>query len=281
MEWFLAEHIQQFTFANGDNPLVWINTVLVKASSLEEAYEKAMHQGEPYNDTYLNSDQVEVTCNFRGLRDLYLIYEKLEDGAEIIWTEYDDLDEEQIAAMVTPKEKLAAFVTHGSEPVKLELEPADSRVESADPEMIVEEDELKTAAQLNRSAQAKRDTGYASDAIALYEQALLHIRKFDRPAERAYTLRHLADLHSQSGEIDKANREINEAISVYRDLPYGTPLNLANSLRVAALNAERKSQQLWREAAELYTLVNIEAGADEARLHIQHLSTLTATGEIQ
>ena len=106
MEWFLAELIQGFTFSNGENPLVWVNTILIRANSLDQAYEKALKQGSLYDDTYANSNDVLVTVRFRGLRDLILIYEKLEDGAELSYTEYDDLNEEKIAAMVTPKEKL-------------------------------------------------------------------------------------------------------------------------------------------------------------------------------
>jgi hypothetical protein len=53
--------------------------------------------------------------SFRGLRDLYLIYDKLEDGAELIYEEYQEITEEEIAAIVTPKEKLAAFEKHRPE----------------------------------------------------------------------------------------------------------------------------------------------------------------------
>jgi hypothetical protein len=112
MEWFRADLIQQFSFANGDNPLVWVNQVLIRADSLELAYTKALAHGELYNETFTNSDGELVTVRFRGLEDLYLIYDKLEDGAELLYTEYDDLTEEDIEKMITPKEKLAAFEAH-------------------------------------------------------------------------------------------------------------------------------------------------------------------------
>jgi hypothetical protein len=114
MEWFLAELIQQFTYADGSHS-AYVNTILVKATSLEQAYEKALKFGEAYNETFTNTDQEEVKVSFVGLRDLFLIYEKLEDGAEVLYSEYEEITEEEIAAMVTPKEKLAAFVTHGPE----------------------------------------------------------------------------------------------------------------------------------------------------------------------
>ena len=114
MEWFLAELIQQFTYVDGSHS-VYVNTILVNANSLEKAYEKALKFGQAYNETFTNTDQEEVKVSFAGLRDLFLIYEKLEDGAEVLYSEYEDITEEQIAAMVTPKEKLAAFLTHWTE----------------------------------------------------------------------------------------------------------------------------------------------------------------------
>jgi Domain of unknown function (DUF4288) len=116
MEWFRADLIQEFTFSNGDGPLVWVNQILIHATSLEQAYEKALAHGYLYNDSYENSDGDQVTVRFRGLYDLYLIYDKLEDGAELLYTEYDEITEEEIQAMITTKEKLAAFVTHGVDP---------------------------------------------------------------------------------------------------------------------------------------------------------------------
>jgi hypothetical protein len=109
MEWFRADLIQQFDFANGDNPLVWVNEILIQADSLDKAYEKALSYGARYNETYTNADGGLVTVRFRGLKHLYLIYDKLEDGAQLLYSEYDDLTEADIAAMITPKEQSAAF----------------------------------------------------------------------------------------------------------------------------------------------------------------------------
>ena len=114
MEWFLADLIQQFTFVDGSHS-IYVNTILVKAASVQQAYEKALGFGEAYNYTFTNTDQEEVKVSFRGLRNLYLIYDKLEDGAELIYEEYEEVTEEEISAMMTPKEKLAAFEAHGPE----------------------------------------------------------------------------------------------------------------------------------------------------------------------
>ena len=257
MEWFLADVIQQFTFANGDSPSVWVNTHLIRSTSPDEAFNKALIVGERYNDTYLNTDQVEVTSTFRGLRDLLLIYEPLEDEAEIIWTEYDDLSEEQIAAMITPRERLGAFIVHSEEsPVTRESE------EKKD------EEGLESTESLNLAAQAKRDAGDYEEASALYEQSVRILRPIHRKPELAFALRHAADLHSQIGQLDQAAREIKDAIGIYRDTAYKDPLGLANSLRIAALNQERQAQISWRQAQALYSELDIQDGTDEARRHI-------------
>ena len=127
MEWFRADLIQEFTFANGDNPHVWVNQILIQANSLELAYTKALAYGEHYNETFTNTSGELVTVRFRGLEDLYLIYDKLEDGAELLYTEYDDLTEEDIANMITPKEHLAAFQAH--DPAAPDLHPGRYRLE--------------------------------------------------------------------------------------------------------------------------------------------------------
>jgi hypothetical protein len=111
MEWFLADLIQQFTFVDGSHS-IYVNTILVKATSVEQAYEKALEFGEVYNYSFTNTDQEEVKVSFRGLRDLYLVYDKLEDGGELIYEEFEEITEEEIAGMVTPKEKLVAFEAH-------------------------------------------------------------------------------------------------------------------------------------------------------------------------
>ena len=114
MEWFLADLIQQFKYVDGSHS-IFVNTILVKATSIEQAYEKALGFGEAYNYSFTNTNQEEVKVSFRGLRDLYLIYDKLEDGAELIYEKYEEITEDEIAAMVTPKEKLTAFDAHSPE----------------------------------------------------------------------------------------------------------------------------------------------------------------------
>ena len=113
MEWFLAEMIQELKVGDNEDSTIWVNTILIKASSLEEAYTKSLEHGKQYDGAYTNTDGEPVITKFRGLRNLLLIYEKLEDGSEIMWEEYEDQTEQDIAELVTPKEQLGVFVTHG------------------------------------------------------------------------------------------------------------------------------------------------------------------------
>ena len=68
--------------------LTWENTILVQAANLDEAYDKtveiAMRHTAPYKG---GANGVDVQWVFEGITELLPIYEELEDGAEIAWTE--------------------------------------------------------------------------------------------------------------------------------------------------------------------------------------------------
>jgi hypothetical protein len=118
MEWFLADMIQELKVGDATDSTVWINTHLIKASTPEEAYEKAVNHGKIYESSWRNSEGEQVVSRFRGLRDLLLIYEALEDGAEIMWEEQEDVSEQDIQEMVKPRELLGAIELHGTKSTK-------------------------------------------------------------------------------------------------------------------------------------------------------------------
>ncbi len=108
-KWYLTDIIQEFSFVGDYDNVVYKNLILVRADSPEEAYEKAMLLGKDYNFSYDNTDGEKVTSTFRGLRDLYVIYEDFEHGAEILYGESEGLSEDEILNMITPKAELAVF----------------------------------------------------------------------------------------------------------------------------------------------------------------------------
>ena len=94
--WYYASYVLRFTeLTDGsrNDPerkfLTWENTVLIQAGSLEEAYEKVTKLGRQATKPYRGGEEgVPVRWRFEGITELIPIYEKLQDGAEIAWTDY-------------------------------------------------------------------------------------------------------------------------------------------------------------------------------------------------
>jgi hypothetical protein len=79
----------------------WENTVIVKASSIEEAYDKiekiAKEDTKPYKG---GPDSVPVQWVYEGVTEILPIYEELEDGAEIMWRDIKPRKLRNLKAMV-------------------------------------------------------------------------------------------------------------------------------------------------------------------------------------
>lgn len=86
-EWYLADIVLRIRVQGEARIVVHINTMLIHASSPDEAYAKAMALGDAENMSYLNTAGRRVTFKFVGLRSLSVVYEKLEDGAELVYTQ--------------------------------------------------------------------------------------------------------------------------------------------------------------------------------------------------
>ena len=108
-EWFIGELVEEFQAADQPENLVHINTILIQADSPEVAYEKAITLGESANRVFTNSDGVDVRVTFRGLRGLYPVHDRLEDGAELLYEKREGMSDDAIAKPVKPKEELAVF----------------------------------------------------------------------------------------------------------------------------------------------------------------------------
>jgi hypothetical protein len=108
-KWYLADIIEEIQVQDHPQNVIHINMMLVRADSPEEAYTKAIELGEQSNTSYENSAGSLVTISFRGLRDLYVIHDELEHGAELIYEQKVGLTQGQIAALVREKEHLSVF----------------------------------------------------------------------------------------------------------------------------------------------------------------------------
>jgi hypothetical protein len=94
--WYVASYLIRFIEIECENNndaeerfISWENTVIVKASNLEEAYDKVVKIANETTEPYLGGpDAVPVQWVFEGLTELLPIYEELEDGSEIMWAKY-------------------------------------------------------------------------------------------------------------------------------------------------------------------------------------------------
>lgn len=131
------------------------------------------------------------------------------------------------------------------------------------------------AEELMTEAQERRNRGDRIGSSIIYAEAITLLRANGNTTRQlAYALRHAADVRSQLKEYAVAASHIEEAVRLYRALVLSeeaTPLELANALRVAALNGEREAHAAWREACDLYSELRIEAGTDECAQHLECL----------
>ena len=68
--------------------LSWENTVLVRADSKLEAYDKVEKIGREHDYPYKGGPEgVDVKWEFIGITGVLAIYDEIEDGAEILWSE--------------------------------------------------------------------------------------------------------------------------------------------------------------------------------------------------
>jgi hypothetical protein len=108
-QWYLADMVIEHRIANEPQNIIHINTTLIQASSPEDAYAHAQTLGREMEDTYENTDGDWVTVIFRGLHNLLFIYENLEHGAELAYSEKVGLSEADVQALLAAKSELAVF----------------------------------------------------------------------------------------------------------------------------------------------------------------------------
>jgi hypothetical protein len=107
--WYLADVILEHIVEGDPRNLVHVNTHLVEAGSPEQAHQKALALGSGAEREYANTDCKRVRVVFRGLRELNVIHDTLEDGAELAYSEKVGVPEEELRRWITSKEQLGIF----------------------------------------------------------------------------------------------------------------------------------------------------------------------------
>jgi len=109
-EWFIADIVIEINVEDELENVLHVNTILIQASTPEDAYEKAIKLGkESEDEPYKNPNGKTVTSIFKGLDNLDVIHDKLEHGAELYFSEYTNVPTEKIKEYITRKEELSIF----------------------------------------------------------------------------------------------------------------------------------------------------------------------------
>lgn len=119
VDWYVATMLVRFEYDDEDKKdlnrrcRAWRNTILFKASSPDEAYEKAMARGalEAEAGDFWEEGNESHTGHtvFEGLTSLLAVYDEIEDGAEIIWADYENRMVKTVKGWVKSKEELEVF----------------------------------------------------------------------------------------------------------------------------------------------------------------------------
>ncbi|MEO6811834.1 MAG: DUF4288 domain-containing protein, partial [Isosphaeraceae bacterium] len=92
--WYLADIVLEHMIEDDSRNVVHVNTHLVEAESANQAYEKAVALGRNSEQGYINTAGKWVRVVFRGLRELNVIHDSIEDGAELTYSESVGVTEE-------------------------------------------------------------------------------------------------------------------------------------------------------------------------------------------
>ena len=113
--WYVCSYLLRFVelrWPHKDDPdarfVSWENTVLVKAGSVEEAYDKTVAIAKKASQPYKGGvEAVDVQWVLVGVTEVLPVYEDLEDGAEIMWPERAPRKLKNLRALVRYKHKFA------------------------------------------------------------------------------------------------------------------------------------------------------------------------------
>lgn len=108
-QWYVAEIVEEIRIEGDARNVVHCNLVLVSASSPDDAYRRAIELGKNGEATYRNPQGLTVVSMFRGLKQLDVVHEPLEHGAELRFSEDISVPEERIAAWLKNEEQLNVF----------------------------------------------------------------------------------------------------------------------------------------------------------------------------
>ncbi len=110
-KWWIADLVVEFSTEGEPQNRVQYKLTLLRADSADQAYSKALEYGRSNESVFINPEGKRVSARFRGLRDLFVIYDKLADGAELVADERVGVSEDEIVAGLRDRQHLSVFET--------------------------------------------------------------------------------------------------------------------------------------------------------------------------
>ncbi|MGD9782917.1 MAG: DUF4288 domain-containing protein [Kiritimatiellia bacterium] len=114
--WWIATIVQRFEYFDEDVSNLnrrctsWQNTILIQARNRNQAFRKAVANGKLGADSACGPpDGRQGRWVFEGLSSLLPVYDKLEDGAELIWEETPNITVRTVKSRVRQKCELECF----------------------------------------------------------------------------------------------------------------------------------------------------------------------------
>ena len=109
--WFLADVVERSETAGepiraNRRYLTWVNTLLIRARSIVDAYSEAMKAARRYKLTYRAASGRRVRWKVLGLSSLVPVYALLKHGSEIVWADRGYLSAKRSDGLVRSKREL-------------------------------------------------------------------------------------------------------------------------------------------------------------------------------
>jgi ribosome-binding ATPase YchF (GTP1/OBG family) len=114
--WFIVDFLEKAEVVGKDKTdpnrrckTVWKNTILIKASSVEEAYEKVMKmQKSNSNHRYKAVSGETLQWSFLGITGITSIYEDIEDGNELFWEDLGAISCKRAKKLIFSKDEIVS-----------------------------------------------------------------------------------------------------------------------------------------------------------------------------
>jgi hypothetical protein len=107
--WYITELIEEIIVEGDKRNVVHKNLILVRATSPEQAYDRACELGKQNEMVFHNPAGAKISIRFRGIAYLDVVHDELEDGAELLFAELVGVPEVDILKLLVPRDRLTVF----------------------------------------------------------------------------------------------------------------------------------------------------------------------------